>query len=109
MAQNVVTVTDQNFQAEVTDSKGPLLLDFWAAWCGPCLAIAPHVEALATEYTGKVKVGKLEVDENQGTAGKFGIRSIPTLIMFKDGQPVDQVVGGVSKEKLEEMIKKHLA
>jgi len=108
MAQNVTTITDQNFQTEVINASLPVLLDFWATWCGPCLAIAPHVEALANEYVGRVKVGKLDVDENHTTSSQFGIRSIPTLIMFKNGQPVDQLIGGVSKSKLEEMIRRHL-
>jgi thioredoxin 1 len=108
MSQNVFTITDANFETEVLTSKEPFLLDFWATWCGPCLAIAPHVEALANEYVGQAKVGKLDVDHNNATAAKFGIRSIPTLILFKNGQPVDQVVGGVSKATLETMLKKHV-
>lgn len=108
MAQNVHHITDSNFETEVLASKEPFLLDFWATWCGPCLAIAPHVEALANEYVGKVKVGKLDVDQNNATSAKFGIRSIPTLILFKNGQAVDQIIGGVSKSALESMIKKHV-
>ena len=108
MAQNVITVTDQNFESEVGASTKPYLLDFWATWCGPCLAIAPHLEALASEYAEKINIGKLDVDQNSAIASQFGIRSIPTLILFKNGQAVDQVIGGVSKAKLEEMIKRHL-
>ncbi len=109
MSKNVIHVTDANFEAEVLKSDQPFLLDFWATWCGPCLAIAPHVEAIANEYAGQAKVGKLDVDQNNSTAAKFGIRSIPTLILFKNGQPVDQVIGGVPKATLEALIKKHLA
>lgn len=108
MAQNVLHITDSNFETEVMASKEPFLLDFWATWCGPCLAIAPHVEAIANEHLGKLRVGKLDVDQNNQTATKFGIRSIPTLILFKNGQPVDQVIGGVSKSTLEAMVKKHV-
>ena len=86
----------------------PVLVDFWAPWCGPCLAIAPHVEAIADQFAGKIKVGKLNVDDQQSTAGQFGIRSIPTLLLFKDGQPVDQLIGSVSKAKLEEFVNRHL-
>lgn len=108
MAKNIIEVTDQNFNAEVAGSKEPFLVDFWAAWCGPCLAIAPHVEALANQFAGKLRVGKLNVDDHPNTAGQFGIRSIPTLILFKDGKPADQVIGAVSKARLEEMINRHI-
>ena len=105
---NVNEVNDANFDKNVLGSDKPYLVDFWATWCAPCLAIAPHVESLANEMVGKVGVGKLNIDDNPGTAGKFGVRSIPTLILFKGGKPVDQIVGAVPKAKLEEMIKKHL-
>lgn len=105
---NVHEVNDANFDQNVLGSDKPFLVDFWATWCAPCLAIAPHVESLANEMAGKVGVGKLNIDDNPGTAGKFGVRSIPTLILFKGGKPVDQIVGAVPKAKLEEMIKKHL-
>lgn len=108
MAHNVLHVTDANFETEVIGSKEPFLLDFWATWCAPCLAIAPHVEAIANEHVGRLRVGKLDVDQNNKTATQFGIRSIPTLILFKNGQPVDQIVGGVAKAKLEMMLKKHV-
>ncbi len=93
----VVKLTDQNFEDEVLKSSIPVLVDFWAAWCGPCRVIAPIIEELAEELTGKVKVCKLNVDENPVTPGKFGIRAIPTLIIFKNGIPVETIVGAVSK------------
>ena len=108
MSKNVLEITDHNFHAETEASQLPFLVDFWATWCGPCLAIAPHVEALASEYAGKIRVGKVDVDKNPHVSASFGIRSIPTLILFKNGQPIDQVIGAVSKAKLEEMIKRHL-
>lgn len=103
---DVVTFTDSNFEAEVLKSTEPVLVDFWAVWCGPCRAIAPAVEELAREYKGKAKVGKLNVDENQMVAGRFGIRSIPTLLVFKNGQVVDQVIGAVPKSKLVDALNK---
>lgn len=108
MAKNIIEVTDQNFNSEVSGSKVPYLVDFWAPWCGPCLAIAPHIEAIATQFEGKLRVGKVNVDEQPETAAQFGIRSIPTLLLFKDGLPVDQIIGGVSKSKLEELVNRHL-
>lgn len=92
-----VTITDQNFETEVLKSSQPVLIDFWAVWCGPCRAIAPIVEQLAGEYDGKVKIGKLDVDENPDTAVKYGVRSIPTLLLFKNGQVVDTIIGAVQK------------
>ncbi len=108
MAENIVVLSDANFDNEVGQSDLPMLVDFWAPWCGPCLMVAPVIEKLAEEYKGKCKFGKLNVDENPVTAGRFGIRSIPTLILFKDGQIVDKVIGAVPKETIEEMIKKAL-
>lgn len=105
---NVTHLTDDNFEVEVTKHKDPVLVDFWAAWCAPCRAIAPHVEQVAEEYYGQVKVGKLNVDEEPNTAGSLGIRALPTLLLFKDGQVVEQIVGAVSKAKIDEMIKSHL-
>jgi len=107
MAGNVSEITESNFQSTVLGSDKPYLVDFWATWCGPCLAIAPHVEALAKELNGKLGVGKLNIDDHPAIAGQFGVRSIPTLILFKGGKPIDQIVGAVPKAKLEEMVKRH--
>ncbi len=103
-----VEVTDSNFQNEVLNSATPVLIDFWAEWCGPCKMIAPVVEELAKEYDGKLKVGKVDVDSNQQVSMQFGIRSIPTLLIFKQGKVVDQLVGAVPKRMLVEKITKHL-
>ncbi len=103
---NVLTVTDQNF-AEVTGA-GLSMVDFWAVWCGPCRIVAPSVEQLAEQYQGQVTVGKLDVDANQRTATQFNVRSIPTILFFKDGKMVDQVVGAVPKAVLENKLKQHL-
>lgn len=108
MSENVMQVTDAEFDSEILKSETPALVDFWAAWCGPCRAIAPVVEELADEYAGKIKFGKCNVDENPKTPGQYGIRAIPTLILFKDGQVADQITGAVSKSHLEEAIKKVL-
>lgn len=108
MAKDTVTVGDSDFQAAVLNSAEPVLVDFWATWCAPCRAIAPALEELATQYKGKVKIAKVDVDEAQEVAQKFGIRSIPTLLMFKGGKVVEQIVGAVPKSKLEESLRKHL-
>lgn len=92
-----ITITDDNFEAEVINSELPVLIDFWAAWCGPCKMIAPIVEELAVEYNGKVKIGKLDVDDNQQTAIKYGVRSIPTVLLLKGGEVKDTIIGAVPK------------
>jgi thioredoxin 1 len=104
-----VVVTDDSFQNEVVNSQTPVLVDFWAIWCGPCKMIAPVVEELATEMDGKLKVAKMDVDSNPKTAMQFGIRSIPTLLIFKGGQVVEQIVGAVPKRHLVEKLSPHLS
>ncbi|MBB5180689.1 thioredoxin 1 [Planomicrobium koreense] len=101
----IVKGTDQNFSQEI--SEGLVLVDFWAAWCGPCKMIAPVLEELDADMNGKVKIVKVDVDENQGTASEYGIMSIPTLLLMKDGQPVDKVVGFRPKEALAELVNQH--
>lgn len=96
--------TDQNFSAEVLQSDKPVLVDFWAVWCGPCKMIAPFVEELAGEFEGKAKVGKLDVDNNQETAIKYGVRSIPTVLVFKGGKVVDTIIGAVPKVQLKQKL-----
>ncbi len=103
-----ITVNDANFESEVIQSDLPVLVDFWAPWCGPCRMVAPTVEALAEKYAGRLKVGKLNVDESPVTAGRYGIRGIPTLMVFKGGEMVDQVVGVIPQSALEDKIKWHL-
>ncbi len=95
-----ITITDDNFETEVLKSENPVLIDFWAAWCGPCRMIAPIVEELASEYSGKAKIGKLDVDDNQQTAIKYGVRSIPTLLIFKDGKLKETIIGAVPKGQI---------
>src|SRR4051812_48954456 len=107
-AENVQTFTDGNFDDSVLKSGAPVLVDFWAEWCGPCKRLGPTVDALASEYAGKVTVGKLNVDENPNVSFKFQIRGIPTILIFKGGQVVESVVGLAQKDDLKKVIKKHI-
>lgn len=108
MSEKVLNVSDSNFEAEILKSDMPALVDFWATWCAPCRAIAPIVEEMAETYAGKIKVAKMNVDDNPATPGKYGVRGIPTLILFKNGQVVDQVVGAVPKTQIKSLIDKVL-
>jgi thioredoxin 1 len=101
---NVQEVSDATFDAEVLQSSTPVLIDFWAPWCGPCRAIAPIVDELATEYAGKLKVVKMNVDDNQQTPSRYGVRGIPNLIVFKDGKVHEQIVGAVPKSRLAQAV-----
>jgi thioredoxin 1 len=106
MAGDVITINDESFRKEVLEAQEPVLVDFTAQWCAPCRYLAPTVEALATDYKGRVKVAKVDVDENQGVAEQYGIRSMPTLLFFKKGVVVGQVVGAVPRARLEEALRK---
>lgn len=110
MGQNVGSVSDANFQAEVLDASKtqPVMVDFWAEWCGPCRALSPTVDAIAAERAGKLKVVKMNVDENMNTPGKYNVRGIPTLLIFKGGQVAEQIVGAVPKENIEKAIERQL-
>jgi len=100
--------SEQNFEQEVLKSDKPVLVDFWATWCGPCRMMAPAVDAVAEAYAGRAKVGKLNVDDNFAITGRYNIRGIPTLLLFKDGQVQEQIVGAASKEAISKMLDKHL-
>jgi thioredoxin 1 len=106
--EGLFQATDGNFEPEILKSDIPTMVDFWAPWCGPCQVIAPVIEELAKEYAGRVKIAKMNVDENPATPSRYGIRGIPTVMIFKDGEVFDQIVGAVSKARVEEMIKKAL-
>jgi thioredoxin 1 len=105
--KDIREITDENFADEIESSEGLAIVDFWAEWCGPCRMVGPIIEELAEQYSGKVKVGKLDVDSNRVTAGRFNVRSIPSVLYFKDGQMVDAVVGAYPKKFLEEKILEH--
>lgn len=103
-----IEITDANFSREVLESNVPVLVDFWAIWCGPCKIIAPVVEEIAAEFQGKLKVGKMDVDNNPETSVKFGIRSIPTLMIFKGGKVVEQIIGAMPKRNLLDKLQPHI-
>ncbi|HCY86375.1 MAG TPA: thioredoxin [Desulfobacteraceae bacterium] len=105
MAENIIELTDENFEETVKNSDKPVMVDFWAPWCGPCKAIAPTVEALSGEYGDQMIFAKVNVDDNPLSPSKFGVQAIPTLIFFKDGEVAEQITGMVAKEKLEETLK----
>ena len=107
MAHSTFEVTDQNFEQDVLKSDKPVLVDFWAAWCGPCKALSPIVDELAVQFQGKVKIGKMDVDRNPATPQRYQVRGIPTLIIYKDGQVKEQIVGYVAKEKIEQALEKY--
>jgi thioredoxin 1 len=106
--QNVLTFTDAEFEQDVLRSSVPVLVDFWAEWCGPCRMMAPTVDIVADEYAGKLKVGKVDVDSNGDTAMRYNIRGIPTLLLFKDGRVVEQRVGAVGKSEIQKMVDVHV-
>lgn len=108
MSDKILQLTDDGFDNDVIQAAGPVLVDFWAEWCGPCKMIAPVLDDIATEYDGKVTVGKLNIDQNSATPPKYGVRGIPTLLLFKDGEIADTKVGALSKTQLKEFLDKNL-
>jgi thioredoxin len=108
MSKNILVLTSANFDAEVKTSDGPIVVDFWAEWCGPCRMVAPVLEKLSEEYAGRVRIGKVNVDEQSSLASKYGIQSIPTLLIFKGGKVVEQFVGATTRDVLARMIDKHV-
>jgi thioredoxin len=107
MSKNILTLTNDNFESEVKKPGSPILVDFWAEWCGPCRMVGPVLEKLADELDGKVRVGKVNVDDESGLAGRYGIQSIPTLLLFKEGKVVDQYIGATSRDVLVKLLQKH--
>jgi thioredoxin 1 len=109
MSEKITTVTESTWEKEVLQSPMPVLVDFWAEWCAPCRMLAPTVDAVARDYDGKLRVAKLNVDENPNTPNRYGVRGIPTLLLFKGGQVADQLVGNLPREHIERMLQKHLS
>ena len=109
MSANIVTLTSSNFDDEIKQAATPILVDFWAEWCGPCRMVTPVLEKLADEYAGKARVGKVNVDEHSGLAAKFGVQSIPTLLLFKEGKVVEQFIGATTRDVLAELLDKHVS
>ena len=108
MSENTKPVTDESFPTEVLGAKGAVLVDFWAEWCGPCKQMGPTIDAVAGEYAGKLKVGKLDVDSNGATAMRYNVRGIPTLLLFKGGNVVEQRVGAIGKSEVQKMLEPHV-
>ncbi|MBM7855014.1 thioredoxin 1 [Desulfohalotomaculum tongense] len=107
-SENIITLSDADFKEKISGSEVPVLVDFWAEWCGPCKMIAPELEKLAGELTGKVQVAKINVDDNRGTPGEYQVMSIPTMVLFKDGREVERIIGFRKADELKKMIEKHL-